>query len=214
MTESRIGACASLVPGTPAYPALLRERLGDGAPTLSACGNLDLARLPLVALLSSIRTPPDLVLRSFDLVRKLRTLEVPVVGGFQSPLEKECLALLLRGRQPVVICPARGIEGMRLRRHWRQPFLDDRLLIVSPFPARQRRPSIRLAEQRNRVVGGLAKRAFLVHARPGSRTFRFARTALDWGIEVFCFEHARNRELLLMGAQPVSGDEVLAWSSR
>jgi hypothetical protein len=38
-------------------------------------------------------------------------------------MEKECLELLLRGMQSVVICPARGIERMRLPSAWRTPLV-------------------------------------------------------------------------------------------
>jgi predicted AAA+ superfamily ATPase len=46
------------------------------------------------------------VLRTFALA--LREAGIPVIGGFHAPMEKECLDLLLRGTQPVVICPARS----------------------------------------------------------------------------------------------------------
>ena len=56
----------------------------------------------------------------YDLSRAMRDAGVPVIGGFQSPMEKECLRILLRGDQPVVVCPARGIENMRIPREWRE----------------------------------------------------------------------------------------------
>jgi len=34
-----------------------------------------------------------------------------VVSGFHALMEKECLDLLLRGTQPIVICPLASIEG-------------------------------------------------------------------------------------------------------
>jgi hypothetical protein len=37
---------------------------------------------------------------------------VPVIGGFLSPMEQECLALLLRGTQPIIICPAQGMSHL------------------------------------------------------------------------------------------------------
>jgi len=32
----------------------------------------------------------------------MRDVGIPVVGGFQTPMEKECLRLLLRGSQPLL----------------------------------------------------------------------------------------------------------------
>jgi len=45
---------------------------------------------------------------------------VTVISGFHTPVEKECLRILLRGSQPVIICPARSIEGMRIPPTWKQ----------------------------------------------------------------------------------------------
>ncbi|MBI3992506.1 MAG: hypothetical protein HY342_04475 [Candidatus Lambdaproteobacteria bacterium] len=59
---------------------------------------------PLLSLFSSIRAPGDAILITYDLARALRDSGVAVVGGFHSPMEQECLRLLLRGTQPVVVC--------------------------------------------------------------------------------------------------------------
>jgi hypothetical protein len=34
-------------------------------------------------------------LKTYDLARDLRDADVPVIGGFHTPMEKECLRLLL-----------------------------------------------------------------------------------------------------------------------
>ena len=64
----------------------------------------------LTALFCSGQCPGDVILKMCDFARAMRDAGVPVIGGLQSPIEKECLRLLLRGDQPVVVCPARGIE--------------------------------------------------------------------------------------------------------
>ena len=51
----------------------------------------------------------------------LRDAKIAVISGFHSPLEKDCLELLLRGDQLIVICPARNIENMRMPAAWRGP---------------------------------------------------------------------------------------------
>jgi predicted Rossmann fold nucleotide-binding protein DprA/Smf involved in DNA uptake len=45
-----------------------------------------------------------------------------------------------------------------------------RLLILSPFPPKDKRITATLAEARNRFVGALADRVFVPHAAPNSRT--------------------------------------------
>ena len=93
--------------GDPAYPPTLREYFSDRAPkTLTTAGNLDILQRQKLALFCSVKCPGNLILQTYDLARALRDAGIAVIGGFHSPMEKECLELLLRGRQPVVICPA------------------------------------------------------------------------------------------------------------
>jgi len=53
---------------------------------------------------------------------------VTVISGFHSLVEQECLAVLLRGPQPVIVCPARGLARMRLKREYKEPMVAGRLL--------------------------------------------------------------------------------------
>jgi predicted Rossmann fold nucleotide-binding protein DprA/Smf involved in DNA uptake len=101
--------------GDPTYPLTLREYFGERAPkTLTASGNLDILQRKKLALFCSVKCPGTLILQTYDLARVLRNAGVTVISGFHSPMEKECLALLLRGTQPVIVCPARSIERMRV----------------------------------------------------------------------------------------------------
>src|SRR5262249_2518239 len=65
------------------------------------------------------------------------------------------------------------IERLRLPMSWRKPYDQGRLLVLSPFTARQRRPTIDLAEYRNRFVATLATSIFVAYAGPGSKTAQF-----------------------------------------
>src|SRR5437879_8919183 len=98
--------------GSPLYPSGLSV-LGDRAPAgLVAIGELELLDTKPVALTCSVRCPGKLVQATYELAQALRAAEVTVISGFHSPMEKECLNLLLRGSQPVIVAPARGIEEM------------------------------------------------------------------------------------------------------
>ena len=85
------------------------------------------------ALFCSSQTPGDAILRAHDTARQLRDEGITVVSGFHSPIEKECLRILLRGKQPIIICQARAIERMRIPPECRAAFEADRLLLLSPF---------------------------------------------------------------------------------
>jgi hypothetical protein len=56
-------------------------------------------------------------------------------------MERESLTILLRGAQPVIICPARSINNMRINRVYKKPLKDGQLLFLSPFDENQRRIS-------------------------------------------------------------------------
>lgn len=168
---------------------------------MSILGDPTVLHHPLLALVSSIRCPGDAILRAYDLARELRDAGVPVVGGFHSPMEKECLALLLRGRQPLVICPARSLSGMRVPAAWRVSIADGRVLLVSPFDARHRRVTAALAERRNRLVTQLAAAILVLHAGPGSQTEALALLALAAGKPVFVAVPDRAVGLMEAGAR-------------
>jgi hypothetical protein len=115
-------------------------------------------------------------------------------------MEKECLDLLLRGTQPVVVCPARGIQSMRIPSRWRTPLKDGRLLVLSPFDKRHRRHTAELADQRNRFVGAIAHCVLVIHAAPQSKTERLCLDLLKHGKAVYALEEGSNSRLLAAGA--------------
>ena len=172
-------------------------------PETAHCGNLRLLEEPLTALFCSNRCPGDLILKTYDLARVIRDAGVPVIGGFQTPMERECLRLLLRGDQPVVVCPARGINNMRLPHDWRPALDKGRLLVLSPFPATARRPTAELAAQRNDLVALLAVQVFIAHAARGSKTESFARKLAATGKPLLTLGSPANANLLGLGARLV-----------
>lgn len=174
----------------------------------SAIGNRAILKLDLTALFCSNRCPGDLVLKTYDIARAMRDAGVPVIGGFQTPMEKECLRLLLRGSQPVVICPARSIENMRVPRNWRPALDDGHLLILSPFPPSQRRPTAKRAARRNELVADIATRVFIAHAAPASDTEALARRIAASGKPILTLDSPSNANLLAMGAEAIVAEQV------
>jgi predicted Rossmann fold nucleotide-binding protein DprA/Smf involved in DNA uptake len=150
------------------YPARLRERLGTGAPRkVTVLGNLGLLTLPKTALLCSARCPGNIILAAHDQAARWRDEGRCVISGFHSPIERECLQILLRGRQSIIICPARGLESMRIPGDWKKPLADNRLLILSGLEASERRVTKTLAGKRNRIVVALADEVVFAHIAPG-----------------------------------------------
>lgn len=162
---------------SPLYPARLRGSLGDDAPPqLSAFGNLDLLAQPKTAMFCSARCPGNAILTTYDQAARWRELGRCIISGFHSPVEKECLSILLRGSQPIIICPARSLENMRLPPNWKKPLSDGRLLILSCFVERNRRVTASLAVRRNEFVAALADEVWFAHIAPGGEMHRLAQT--------------------------------------
>ncbi|MCY4585215.1 MAG: hypothetical protein OXB98_04165 [Bryobacterales bacterium] len=173
-------------------------------PATAHRGNLRLLEEPLTALFCSVRCPGGPILKTYDLARALRDAGAPVIGGFQTPMEKECLRLLLRGTQPVVVCPARGIGNMRIPLDWRAPLEECRFLVLSPFPSTRRRPTVQLAARSNDLVADLARRILIVHAAPGGKTEAFARKLAESGKPPLTLDSPANVNLMEMGARALS----------
>jgi predicted Rossmann fold nucleotide-binding protein DprA/Smf involved in DNA uptake len=198
------------------YPARLRGRdLRERYPSLWVTGDARLLNRQLLGVLCSTRCPGEVILRTYDLARALRAAAVPVVGGFHSPMEKESLELLLRGTQPVVVCPARSLDRMRVPATWRSGVHARRVLIVSPFTNFHRRVTANLAEERNNLVAALAKEIVVLHANAGGRIDRLSRTAMANGNTVWTLDLPDNADLIRAGAQ-ASTPEALAeaWRAR
>ena len=191
----------------PRYPPTLRIH-SDSPAYITALGNLDILQGKKLALFCSVKCPGALILQTYDLARALRDAGVTVIGGFHSPMEKECLTLLLRGTQPVIVCPARGIERMRLPTAWKALLAENRLLILSPFGVKPRRVTADLAEKRNEFVATLADEVFVVHATRGSKTERFCHDVLTWGKPLLTLGGDDNAHLLTLGARPVRPENI------
>ncbi|MGQ9681902.1 MAG: DNA-processing protein DprA [Anaerolineae bacterium] len=175
---------ASITPDHPLWPPLLAARLQNQAPAgLFALGDANLLAQPGTALFCSARCPGSAILSAFDAARRLREEGTTVISGFHSPMEKECLRILLRGSQPIVICMARALQGMRLPAEWRRGIDAGRLLLLSPFASAPRRICKESAAQRNVLVAALADRALVIHAAPGGQVEQVVRLMEEWGVE-------------------------------
>lgn len=162
------------------YPNRLRERLGDAAPArIFTLGQVELLALPKTALFCSARCPGAAILRAYDQAARWRDSGRCVVSGFHSPVEQECLRILLRGTSPVIISPARGLPK-RLPPEWQEPLEKGRMLILSIFPATLARVTAQLAARRNEVVAALADEVWFAHITPGGQMAKLAQRAGTW----------------------------------
>jgi predicted Rossmann fold nucleotide-binding protein DprA/Smf involved in DNA uptake len=150
-------------------------------PKLTALGNRDLLALPKTALFCSSRCPGKVILTTYDQATKWRDGGRCVISGFHSPVEKECLQILLRGSQPIIICPARSLPR-RVPPQWKTPLTSGRLLVLSAFTATTNRVTAELACRRNEFVAALADEVWFAHIAPGGELERLSKRVVAWAV--------------------------------
>ncbi|MDE0484922.1 MAG: DNA-processing protein DprA [Candidatus Poribacteria bacterium] len=197
------------------FPASIGTYLKADTPeVIWARGNIDLlshksnsSKDDLWALFCSSKCPAEIILKTHDLAQEFKEVGVSTISGFHSPIEKECLRVLLRGSQPIILSPARSIEKMQwLSSDCQKRLSEDRLLILSIFE-NEPQQSVLLARPRNLFVAALASKIFIAHAAEDSKTLEFTQTILKWGKPVFTFDSSSNKALIQLGVKPYS--EVL-----
>lgn len=184
---------------------MTRESVRTG---LSTLGDVGLLHTHPVGLFCSARCPGTLIIQAYDLARQLRDAEVSVMSGFHSPIEKECLDLLLRGSQPIIVCLARCLSGARLPSAWHPAIAAGRLLAVSDFADHERRVTAATAARRNQLVCDLSSALLVIHAGANSATLSLCEGAIEQGKKVFALDNPYNEPLSQLGATMISPAEV------
>ncbi len=193
----------------PHYPAGLRIYLGESSlPTLTTLGSLDILQQTKVALFCSSRCPAGLISQAHDWARQRTQSAGAVISGFHSPVEKECLRILLDGGQPIIVCPARSLVKMRIRKEWRKPLDDSRLVFLSAFPEHRHRSDAEMAFRRNRFVAALAERVFVPYASPASKTESLCKEVMAWRKPLYTLESEFNGTLKSLGVKSIRPDKA------
>ncbi len=164
-----------ITPTDSRYPARLRlTNIVDPLPDLVFNGNWELMNLPKTALFCSTRCPGSAILRTYDQAAQWRDDNRCIISGFHSPVEKECLRILMRGSSPIILCPARALPK-RPPPDWKTAISEGRLLILSGFPEKAKRMTMELGARRNSLVATLADEVFFAHITPGGQSERLQK---------------------------------------
>lgn len=156
-----------------------------------------------LALFCSVRCPGKLIHAAYDLSQRLRDQGIATIGGFHSPMERECMRILLKSHHPVFWCLARGLVK-RPPTELRPAVAEGRLLILSPFKNSVSRQTTKTAVRRNRLVADMATACVVVHAAPGSKIEALCRDLVLSGKPVYTFEHPANAEIIAAGAETIN----------
>ncbi|QZZ19830.1 DNA-processing protein DprA [Leptothermofonsia sichuanensis E412] len=201
-----IAPLQTIAPDHPAYPTALKTcGAFRTAPILNTIGNLEFLTQNTIALFCSQQCPGDLILKTYDLAQSLRDAEIPIISGFHTPIEQDCLKIMLRSTQPIIHCPARSISTIRLSPEQKQAMVENRLLLVSPFSSSYPRVTVELAGKRNDMIGAIAHTIFIAYAAPNSKTLAFAQSLISAGKSVVTFASSSNP---LLQEQGIVGLEI------
>ena len=176
--------------------------------SLCIVGDAAILNRPKLALFCSVKCPGKLILETYDLATRFRDEGNTVISGFHSPMEQECLRILLRSPNPVIWGLARGM----LRRIPAKPVdcrtavAGGRLVIVSHFPDKLRHVTAKTAMIRNRYVADMAAAVIVAHAAPGSKMEALCRDLLATGKPLYTFDHPANAALIQAGARAIAAN--------
>lgn len=188
------------------YPASLKRFLPEDAPESAATlGNFQLLSYPKLAIFCSGACPAAIVSQAEQVMRKVMDAGITVISGFHSEFEKQCVKMLVRGDQPIIISPARSLDKLRIRPEYKKALENGRLLFLSFFRSHRHRSDREMAFKRNLYVAALAERILIVHAAPSSKTEQLCRELLRWQKPVYTICDKDNQNLARLRAQMISG---------
>jgi len=139
---------------------------------MHSIGNAELLKLHKVAFLCSRKFPEGAALKSYQWADQQREKGICVISGYHSPIEKDVLRRLLKGRQPIIIAMAKGLKS--LDTEWNDPIAAGRLLVISRYADSVSRPCESKCYQRNRMMMELADEIVIAHASAGGNLERLS----------------------------------------
>jgi hypothetical protein len=103
------------------------------------------------------------VLKCYDWAIEQREKGNCVISGFHSPIEKDVLHYLLKGKQPIILALARGLKE-KFEPKFEKPLEQARRLIITTFDKSVKRVSSQTAQIRNQPMTKLADQITIGYA--------------------------------------------------
>lgn len=187
-----------------------RHRIETLTGSIDAMGETAWLGRKKLALICSRKCPGDIILKTYDFARLVRGSGIAIVSGFQSPIEKDCLPILIRGPGPIIIVQAHRLSTSRLPREWQKAINAGRLLLLSPFGEKDKRVTAKLAAERNRFVAAISDEVLIPYAAPSSKTEALGLDLLKTGKRVYTFDSGSNARLVAHGALSASAESLVS----
>jgi len=174
-----------------------------GVEEIKGIGNEALLFQNTLGILCSVRCPGSIILKTYDFVKKYRDTETVFVSGFHSPMERECLNILSRGRGKAVWCVPRGIERFRLPKAFETSIQEGRLVVTSVFHSTIRRPTQESSMRRNMFVAAISDEILLPFVSDQGKLFSFISNLIGNGHLVKTFNDRNCEHLIRKGVLPL-----------
>jgi predicted Rossmann fold nucleotide-binding protein DprA/Smf involved in DNA uptake len=156
---------------------------------LKYLGNKEILSSFKIAFFCSQKCPSDIIIKSYDLAIELREKGICVISGFHTQIEMDVLHYLLKGKQPVIICPAKNIDNYRIPAEQKEAFKQNRILYLSNFDEKDKRINKDLSFKRNKFVVDIADEIFISYAGKGSITEKTLEYAISKNKKVSNFNN-------------------------
>ena len=96
---------------------------------------------------------------------------------------------------------------------YKKPLKDGRLLFLSSIDKNQQRIFAKSSHYRNLFVAAMSSVIFAAYSEPFSKTEELCRQIISWQKPVYTFDSDYNKNLIKMGAQPVTMGNVSLWAN-
>lgn len=137
-------------------------------------GDYRLLDRSLVGVFASVKSSGKAILAALAWARAFSESGSAVISGFHSPLEQECLTILLMRGIPVIACPAREIRSYRTAPTWAGAIEAGKMLLLSRFES-ERRITRASSDTRNDLVARLSASLVLLSLSEGGHIEKLAR---------------------------------------
>ncbi len=180
-------------------------------PKLWGLGDAAILDRALLGIISARQIDADLALKSTQLLEQLVCLtDVSFVGGWHSPLEEAALQLVSANGAPIIFCLSKGLDHFIPSIEVQNRISQGLALLLTHCSPKARRITREASIRRNALVVGLAKALLVLSAPEGSASLKLAESALGRGRPVLTPEHSMNKELLTIGALPMTLENIQA----
>ena len=139
---------------------------------ITTLGNTELMQREKVAFFASSKTASLSVMPALDWATEVAKREdITVCSGFQSPLERDILPYLLRGKCGIIVALNRGLYK-KIPEQYRVAYRLGRILFVSLQSEKTTRPSRAAAERRNQYLADIADSLVFASLTPQSSLYQ------------------------------------------